>query len=122
MTEQQKKFVIQKHTKGSNVHWDLMLESGDCLQTWRLDKEPGRIFSESSGAEKIFDHPLKFLIYQGSVNNGKGNVQIADAGTYQITLQTSDKIEMELAGKILKAKFTLRRNKDGKWQFAKVGE
>ena len=119
MDVQERKFVIQKHTKGVDAHWDLMLESGDCLQTWRVDKGPGQILQGGAKAIKIFDHPLKFLSYEGVVNNGEGNVQIVDAGTYQITSETNDKIGMELAGEILKGTFTLRRNKDGKWQFGR---
>ncbi len=119
MSEKENKFVIQKHTRGLDVHWDLMLESGDCLQTWRLDKGPGQILNSAAEAIKIIDHRLKFLTYEGPVNNGEGNVQIAEAGTYQITSQTNDKIEMDLAGQILTGKFRLKRIKDDKWQFTK---
>ncbi len=68
MSEEDKRFVIQKHTRGKNVHWDFMLQLGESLQTYRLDKTPEEVLNQTAGAVKIFDHPLKFLTYQGQVN------------------------------------------------------
>jgi len=114
-----KKFVVQQHTTAASVHWDLMLESGDALQTWRLHTNPDKIVNDSVEAVKIFDHPLKFLTYEGPVNEGRGRVQIADVGTYEITSQTDDQIEINLTGRILKGKFTMTCIKDDKCQFSK---
>ncbi len=110
-------FVIQKHTKSGDTHWDLMVQDGDLLQTWRLDKSPKQILNTQAKAEKIFDHPPKFLTYEGKVNEGKGSVKIADKGTCKITDQSDGKIEMELAGEILKGEFTLTRITENRWQF-----
>ena len=121
MSTGSKKFVIQKHTSGDNVHWDIMLESGDCLQTWRLEKSPGEIANHSAGATKIFDHPLKFLTYEGPVNKGKGHAKIADAGTYEILCEDKDNIELNVDGQILKGKFTLTHIKENKWRFSPQG-
>lgn len=119
MNAQTKKFVVQEHTTADSAHWDLMLESGDALQTWRLHTNPDKIVNDSADAVKIFDHPLKFLTYEGPVNEGKGRVQIADVGTYEITRQTDDQIEINLTGRILKGKFTMTCIKDDKCQFSK---
>lgn len=110
-------FVIQKHTEPGSAHWDLMLQNGDMLQTWRLDKEPKQLLEAQTKAEKIFDHPLRFLTYEGYVNEGKGSVKIADKGTCKITAQSDGKIEMELAGEILKGEFTLTHITENRWQF-----
>lgn len=117
MNAQAKKFVIQEHTTADSVHWDLMLESGDTLLTWRLDKNPAEI-DNTSEAVKIFDHPLKFLTYEGPVNEGKGRVQIADTGTYKVMHENDERIELDLFGRILKGKFTLTHVKDAHWQFS----
>jgi len=110
-------FVIQKHTKAGGAHWDLMVQDGEMLQTWRLDKSPEKLKNTPTKAEKIFDHPLKFLTYEGPVNNGKGSVKIADKGICEITAQSDDKIEMELAGEILKGEFILTHITENRWQF-----
>ena len=112
-----RQFVIQKHTKSGSTHWDMMLQKEDVLQTWRLSKEPEQIQNTSAHAGKIFDHPLKFLTYEGLVNKGKGSVQIADAGTYKIITQTNDKIEIQLLGQILKGEFILTRITENGWRF-----
>jgi DNA ligase D-like protein (predicted 3'-phosphoesterase) len=119
MTSENKKFVIQEHSSGQNIHWDFMLQIGDVLQTYRLDKSPQELANISANAIKIFDHPLKFLTYEGPVNKGRGRVSIADSGTYRILNQSDDCIELDLKGKILKGSFTLSRVEGDNWQFGK---
>ncbi len=118
MNRQNKRFVIQQHTKGPDTHWDLMLEKGDTLQTWRLDAAPNELKENIAHAIKIFDHDPKFLTYEGPVNKGRAKVQIADAGTYKIIQQYPEKTELNLNGKILKGVFTLVRIENDNWQFA----
>jgi bifunctional non-homologous end joining protein LigD len=118
MSRQNKKFVIQEHLSGSDVHWDFMLESGGILQTYRLDKALSEALHLAVNATKIFDHPLKFLTYQGPVNKGQGSVRIIETGTYRIVHQAHDRIELDLNGKILKGNFTLTHIEGDNWQFA----
>jgi bifunctional non-homologous end joining protein LigD len=118
MSQEDKRFVIQEHTIDSDVHWDFMLELGGILQTYRLDKAPAQILHLAAGAVKIFDHPLKFLTYQGPVNKGRGNVRIIESGTYKMVHQAHNRIELDLNGKILKGKFTLNHIEGDNWQFA----
>ena len=61
-------------------HWDLMLESGDALATWRLLDAPaaGRVCR----AEKLPDHRSMYLDYEGPVSGGRGVVARWDHGTY----------------------------------------
>ena len=119
MSQRDKRFVIQKHTAGTDVHWDFMLEWGQTLQTYRLDKAPGEILHTSANAVKIFNHSLKFLTYQGPVNKGQGSIRIIEAGTYQIIHQARNRIELNLNGQILKGKFTLTPIDDNNWQFSR---
>lgn len=119
MSRQNKKFVIQEHSSGPDVHWDFMLELGNILQTYRLDKAPQQLVQSPADAVKIFDHPLKFLTYQGPVNKGQGSVRIIETGTYKIVHQAHNRIELNLNGKILKGKFTLFHIEGDNWQFAK---
>jgi hypothetical protein len=114
------KFVIQKHTRGKDIHWDLMLEAGEALETYRLILPPEKLIKETSPAVKIFEHPLRFLTYEGPVNQGQGNVKIADCGTYYAVGRESDRTELELAGQILKGRFILNRTADDEWQFGPI--
>ena len=119
MSKKDKRFVIQKHTRGKDVHWDFMLQLGETLQTYRLDKAPEEVLHQTANAVRIFNHPLKFLTYQGPVNKGRGNVRLIEAGTYQITHQKRNRIELNLSGQILRGKFTLTHIKNDSWQFAR---
>ena len=112
MCHQSKKFVIQEHKKDGDVHWDLMLESDGSLETYRLDVSPEEIPNRPANAQKIFDHAMKFLTYEGPVNESKGSVSIADSGTYHIVKETDETIEMNLDGKILNGEFELRKCKN----------
>ncbi len=94
---QEKRFVIHKHTRGNDIHWDLMIECGGVLKTWRLDNPPEKLATQKTTATHIFDHDKKFLTYQGPVNNGAGAIEIIDEGTCEII----SKKEISFNGKIL---------------------
>jgi bifunctional non-homologous end joining protein LigD len=98
-------------------HWDLMLEADGVLLTYRLDLPPKQLLGRQTTATKIFDHPLKFLTYQGSVNKGLGMVQIADSGTYRILDQNSRLLLLDLDGQILAGQFRLIHIDGNKWEF-----
>ena len=100
-----RRFVIQRHERqGEPVHWDLMLEKGGVLETYRVKAPPEKWGDNAVGAVKIFDHPLKFLTYEGIVNKGKGKVTIADSGIYRILSQNENQLMADFAGAILKGK------------------
>ena len=87
------------------MHWDLMLEARQVLQTYRLGLPPEVLLQKTATAVKIFDHPQKFLTYEGIVNNGKGSVQIVEAGTSRLLSGSKNRRELQLDGKFLKGKF-----------------
>ena len=113
------RFVIHEHKTKKDTHWDLMLEIGNTLQTYRLDKEPKEILLQATEAVKIFDHSLKFLDYEGPVNKGQGEVHIADYGTYQADQSLPDVLILHLEGHVLRGNFTLKHIKSDLWQFSK---
>jgi hypothetical protein len=81
-------------------------KSGGILETYRIGEPPEQWGSEPIEAVRIFDHTLKFLTYEGSVNKGKGTVKIADSGTYNVLSQNKTLLTLEIAGAILKGEFT----------------
>ncbi len=118
MTNNQKQFVIQKHSSREDTHWDLMLEKSGSLQTFRLDTPPDQLLTKPAQAVKIDDHDPKFLTYQGPVNKGAGKVEIADKGTYKIKKDDRHFIEMDMVGKILKGSFKITHTQKDNWLFA----
>ena len=100
------RFVVQEHTTPEGVHWDLMLEKGDVLTTFRLEQPPRAALGRAVRAVKIFDHPPRFLTYEGPVQKGTGSVRIVDRGTCC------------LSDEILQGGFTLARIEGTSWQLA----
>jgi hypothetical protein len=84
-----------------------MLERGEALETYRLAVPPEEWGNNPVEAVKIFDHPLKFLTYEGIVNKGKGSVKIADSGEYRLISQNESRLTLDFAGTILKGEFIL---------------
>ncbi len=111
------RYVIQRHTRGNEVHWDFMLELEGSLKTWRIDVPPEELVQQSAKAQKIADHPLRFLTYEGPVNQGTGRVAIADSGVYTVVAEPH-RLEICLQGNILKAVFRLEDLGDGEWRLA----
>ena len=101
------RFVIHKHTQEGQTHWDLMIEQGDCLKTWRLENPPEKLATEKTRATPIFDHDKKFLTYQGPVNNGKGTVEIVDEGNCTIESVTENDMKLNFKGNKLSGSFRL---------------
>ena len=112
------RFVVQEHTTPDGVHWDLMLEEGEVLTTFRLDQPPEAVSTGSIRATKIFDHPLKFLTYEGPVQKGTGKVRIVERGICDVPVEGEDVIALRLHGTILQGDFTLMRIEGPSWQLA----
>jgi len=113
------RFVIQEHTTPDGVHWDFMLEQGDGLKTFRLEQPPQAVLDHAVRATRIFDHPLRFLMYEGPVQKGTGKVRIVDRGTCEQS-GGEDVIAFDLRGEVLRGGFTLTRVEGATWQLARI--
>jgi len=112
-----RRFVIQEHTTPEGVHWDLMLEQGEVLATFRLDGPPQVAREGRVHAVQIFDHPLRFLTHEGPVQKGTGRVRIVDRGTCDAS-EGDGVITLELQGETLRGRFELTRIEGPTWQLA----
>src|SRR5262245_23636940 len=76
------------------THLDLMVEVGSVLQTWALPQVPQAWrgldlndvqFSASNtvNAERLADHRLAYLEYEGPVSRERGHVRRLDEGSYR---------------------------------------
>jgi len=129
-----KRFVIQEHETADGVHWDLMLEQDDVRTTFRLEEPPEQVLVHPVRAEKIFDHPLRFLSYEGPVQKGTGRVHIVERGSWQPVvcdrhavgannhspLLPTPSCRLILEGAILSGAFTLVRTSQTEWRFARL--
>src|SRR5262245_11973321 len=109
------RFVILEHDH-PHLHWDLMLEAGDALWTWRLERPPhGGL--ETIPAERIGDHRLDYLEYEGPVSRGRGSVKRWDWGTYDLLEGSEDRLRLLFQGQHLDGRATLKRSETGQSLF-----
>src|SRR5262249_15251211 len=109
------RFVILEHDH-PHLHWDLMLECGDVLRSWRLESPPRS--GTSVRAESIGDHRRAYLDYEGPVSGGRGAVTRWDAGALSWDELRADRIVVSLQGTRCRGRAALERNESGEWSFS----
>ena len=93
-----------------------MLEQEGALATWQLARDPTQPGDWPIPATRIFDHPLRFLSYEGPLRRAPGAVSRVDAGTYDVATQTPDAWTVALRGGLLRGGYTLHREAGDAWQ------
>ncbi|MFQ5430360.1 MAG: DNA polymerase ligase N-terminal domain-containing protein [Phycisphaerae bacterium] len=78
------RFVVLFHEQAGNDHYDLMIESGGSLATWRLPEPPERAREAGAACYRIGDHRRAYLDYEGPVSRGRGRVSRHDAGVCRV--------------------------------------
>ncbi|HRZ25883.1 MAG TPA: DNA polymerase ligase N-terminal domain-containing protein [Spirochaetota bacterium] len=94
------KFVIHRHSTVPD-HYDLMLERGEALSTFRIDERDIGAFvrGERITALKIQDHRREYLTYEGPVSCNRGRVDLFDQGEYRVVENADGFFRVELFGK-----------------------
>jgi hypothetical protein len=99
------RFVLLYHDCPPNdvraSHWDLMLESGDVLRTWALERLPRSwqaarartaivypncpplLLESTARAIQLSDHRRDYLGFEGPLSRDRGTVMRVAAGTYR---------------------------------------
>jgi len=73
--------VVLFHEVENSDHWDLMLEVQNRLWTWRMSELP--TINQTVMGERITDHRIHYLDYEGPVSNNRGTVRRVRTGRYQ---------------------------------------
>ncbi|QDU01265.1 ATP-dependent DNA ligase [Gimesia chilikensis] len=113
-------YVILRHDH-PELHWDLMLEEGDVLKTWRLPQPPeiDPASNETSldlTAEALPDHRLVYLEYEGPVSGDRGEVSRWDRGTFTLLERSEDQLVALLTGEELAGRITLKKqDSENRW-------
>lgn len=92
-------------------HWDLFLEAGDALRSWRL------LAPLAAGvvvpAKPTGDHRLLYLDYEGPVSGDRGSVTRVDGGTFTWETDSLEHLVVRIAGTRFVGRLTLDRGPDG---------
>jgi hypothetical protein len=107
------RFAVLEHDHPT-LHWDFLLEDGGVLLTWRLAAPPTP--DVVVHAEKLFDHRLLYLDYEGPVGGGRGRVTRWDNGTFEWEERGADRAVVRLIGGRLHGVFRLERADGETWR------
>jgi hypothetical protein len=100
------RFVLLEHDH-PRPHWDLMLEAGSVLWTWRLPQVPSPPCTLP--VERLPDHRLLYLDYEGPVSGARGTVRRVLSGTFEWRESSSpDAPSCELVVELRTADWTAR--------------
>jgi len=116
-------FVIHVHSGHGQLHYDLMLCRGDALATWRLFQPPASIeIGQVAPARRLADHRIEYLDYEGPVSRGRGRVDRADRGGYELLDEEPARLELRLEGKITSGRYELLRSgpEDPSWTMRRL--
>jgi hypothetical protein len=108
------RFVILEHDHPV-LHWDLMLETGEILRTWRLAVLPKPKLEIP--ATYLSEHRRMYLDYEGPVSGNRGRVARWDSGTYSVHEEHDDQLGFVLDGGRLKGTAELIRKAGNEWIF-----
>lgn len=104
-----RRFVILHHSGFGREHWDLMLEHQGVLVTWKLLKEPRAKADLPIEADRIGDHRLSYLDYEGPVSGNRGMVARVDSGAVKIEQLTTATCVFQAQGRLLSGRYELAR-------------
>jgi len=116
------RFVIQKHCRNQQVHWDLMLEKENSLATWQVPEPPEDWPGQKLTCRHIFNHRLIYLTYQGPLGNNRGEVKIAASGRYQPKEITENCWKLTLNGDKISGPLSLQQQQNDLWLMEFTGE
>src|SRR4051812_24125792 len=108
-------------------HWDFMLESGDVLRTWALERLPcswqfshertvaacsdcpSLATANNVAALQLADHRREYLEIEGTLSGDRGSVKRVAAGTYCSEREAPDEWRVLLTSDELAARIRLSR-------------
>lgn len=121
------RFAILRHETPPGyprpTHYDLMLEHGAALRTWAMAELPSP--DHPVAAERLRDHPLDYLDYEGELSDGRGSVSRVDHGLYDLVSQSASELQVLLRGASHQLALVLVRESDyddQRWRVAVSGD
>jgi len=111
---------------GKPSHWDLMLERDGVLLTWSVAELPAEWRTESGSgltaaaeeliaAQKLPDHRLAYLEYEGPLSDNRGAVARHDEGDYEVLEESPTSLRLELNGRIIRFRAVLQQVNGDSW-------
>lgn len=111
--EESTRFVVLHHEGHGDPHWDLMIECGSVLATWRLPLPRPVADSLAGPAERIRNHRPAYLGYEGPIGGGRGDVRRLAGGEMRILRFSEARCRFRIPTGFFSGDYVLERNADG---------
>jgi hypothetical protein len=95
------RFVVLCHIQRDGTHFDLMIDTGAALATWKLAEPPEAVEHGPLACTRIGDHRTTYLDYEGPVSGDRGEVRRHDCGACTILSRRDDRWEIHFHGRRL---------------------
>jgi hypothetical protein len=89
------------------MHWDFMLEHKGQLLTWALSEPPAA--SVEIATERLSDHRLEYLQFEGPVSGDRGDVSQWDHGMFDWLSYETNRVDVNVTGQRLRGRVVLIR-------------
>jgi len=103
------------------THFDLMLERGNVLWTWALDRLPEA--GSELLAERLPDHRPVYLDFEGAMGGERGRVSRVEAGEFDVEAESESRLVIDLRGETLRGKLLLEQTESDRhrWRISLTG-
>lgn len=108
------RFVVLLHTQVQGDHFDLMIENGPRLATWKMFQPPESDPREEIECTRIGEHRRRYLDYEGPLAGGRGRVVRHDRGPCVVDRSRADRWEIDFRGRRLRGRYRLERTGSSK--------
>lgn len=106
--ENPRRFVVLQHTDKAGIHFDLMIDLGPDLATWKFAQPPEAAANGSLPCQRIGNHRHFYLDYEGPISGGRGHVVRHDAGECTALTQVDLNCLVRFFGEKLSGRFQLK--------------
>ncbi len=96
------RFVVLRHDMACaddlsrDSHFDWMFQFNDVLWTWATPQVKNMVNEFAISAERLADHRVHYLNYEGEISGGRGIVSRLLSGSFTILSHTADRLELVL--------------------------
>lgn len=80
-------------------HYDWLFEGDSSLATWALQQSLPSDIPGWQLAERLPDHRMLYLDYEGPISGGRGSVRRVEQGDYRLVEMTADVCCLQLTGR-----------------------
>jgi len=107
------RFVVLEHKEAEGSHYDLMIDIGEALATWKCLQPPEHALTSPLSCQRIADHRRRYLDYEGPISGDRGHVRRHDQGLCAVCVKEPERWQVTFQGQRLTGRFDLLEPSQG---------